>query len=231
MRIWKDAGLLAGLIVFVPFMTSGQVNGWWGGLKVEKKIISGLTAEVEGQARFYDGSGLKSWLADGGLEYKVNKYVSAGVFYRHIRRRKFDNDLGTYSYSTRHRFYGNINVRYKVTDWLRVEYRFRYQNQFKDDQAGIVATGSYFRHRLELAYKTKSPFSPYLSADVFYQIKAGFDQVRYKAGCDYDINKRNSVGIACFADYTIPGMSRQGQVVAVQYGLKLKSAKTKKQRA
>lgn len=221
------------MICLIAFAMSARVAaqgvGLWTGATVEKRLNSSFSANVSGQIRLTDNAGtLKSYLGEAGLEYKLNKYLGAGIYYRYIGKRKLDKTEVDYYYRSYHRFYGNITFERKLTKWLKFDYRFRYQNQFKDDESGLENTGSYFRHKLELTYKNGTIFSPFISADVFYLIGTGFEQVRYKAGTSISIAKRNSIDVAVFQDRDVVGGGVDPAVINVAYKLKLKDKKSKK---
>jgi hypothetical protein len=201
---------------------SGQGLGLWSGISVEKKLNRSFTLNVSGQMRFTENvSVLKTYLGEAGLEYKLNKYFGASAYYRYIGRRKHDKDADDYYYRSFHRFYGNLTFDYKLAKWLKFDYRFRYQNQFKDDESGLVNSDSYFRHKFEFSYKNKSRFSPHISADVFYLLGTGFDQIRYKTGLSANVTKKQSVDVSIFADKPIVGSEKPGPVIAVNYKIKL----------
>tara|TARA_R110002124_G_scaffold89812_13_gene229548 strand:+ start:590 stop:1264 length:675 start_codon:yes stop_codon:yes gene_type:complete len=219
------------LIAFfsLPILVHAQGVGLWTGVAVEKKLNSSFSLDLSGQTRFADNmSELKSYLGEAGLEYKFNKHFDASVYYRYIGKRKYDKSDADYYYRSYHRFYGNVKFDHDLTKWLKFDYRIRYQHQFKDDESGLSNTGSYFRHKFEFSYDNKSSFSPYLSADVFYLLGTGFEQVRYKAGCSISLAKRNSLDISVFQDRAIVGGGTDPVVINVGYKLKLKGKKSGK---
>lgn len=82
-------------------------------------------------------------------------------------------------------------------------------------------TKSYLRNKIELAYPNKTRFTPSISADFFYKIGEDFDQIRYKAGVDYTVNKRNSVGLTFFRDYALVPTDLDVYTIGLTYKLKL----------
>ncbi|PWJ57889.1 uncharacterized protein DUF2490 [Dyadobacter jejuensis] len=218
------------ILLLITGMVHGQGVGLWTGATVEKKLNSRFSISASGQTRFSDNvSVLQSYLGEAGLEYKFTKYLEASVNYRYFGKRKLNDSDTDYYYRSYHRFYGNVKFDHKITDWLKFDYRFRYQHQFKDDESGLTTTGSYFRHKFEFSYKNKSSFSPYVSADVFYLIGTGFDQVRYKTGVDISLTKRNSIDLSVFQDRAIGGTGESDPLVFnIGYKLKLKENKSKK---
>ncbi|WP_025764616.1 DUF2490 domain-containing protein [Dyadobacter tibetensis] len=216
-------------ILALPLSAHAQGVGLWTGASVEKKLNKSFSLDLSGQARFSENANiLNAYLGEAGLEYKINKFLDASIYYRYIGKRKLDKTDADYFYRSYHRFYGNVKFDHDLTNWLKFDYRFRYQHQFKDDDAGLTTTGSYFRHKFEFSYQNKSRFSPYVSADVFYLIGNGFDQVRYKTGVEIDLAKRNSLDISVFQDRAFKGGSSEPVVINLGYKLKLKGNKSKK---
>ncbi|CAG4992760.1 hypothetical protein DYBT9275_01030 [Dyadobacter sp. CECT 9275] len=214
---------LIAILICMPFLGNTQGIGLWTSAHVEKKLNKSFSVNVSGQTRFSDNANvLKSYLGEAGLEYKLNKYFGASLYYRYIGKRKQDKSSEDYYYRSFHRFYGNVTFEYKLTKWLKFDYRFRYQDQFKDDESGLINSGSYFRHKAEFTYKNKSRFSPYVSVDVFYLLGTGFEQIRYKTGCNISLNKRNSFDLSVFADKAVVGGATDPAVISLAYKLKMK---------
>ncbi len=212
------------LLIFAPLCAHAQGVGLWTGVNVEKKLNKSFSANLNAETRFsQDITVLNSYLAEAGVEYKLNKYLKAEVNYRFTGRRKRDKTTADgYYYRPYHRFYGGATFDFKPVKWLRFAYRIRYQQNFKDDERGLVSDGDYLRHRFELAHKNKSRFSPYVSADVFNLVGGGLDQVRYKAGVEMDFNKRNTLDLALFSDKPSDEPKWQPVVISVAYKIKIK---------
>lgn len=209
------------LLLFLPLFTRAQTIGLWSGVDFEKKLNKSFSVNVSGQARFSDEiSTLKSYLGEVGVEYKLNKHWGASVYYRHLKRRKLDKDTDEYYYRTYQRFYANITYGQKLTKWLKLDYRLRYQNQFKDDDAGLVNDGSYLRNKVELTYKNKSRFTPSVSADLFYLLGTGVDQIRLKSVVNIEVNKHNSFDVGVFTDYPILENVANNAIISVGYKMK-----------
>jgi hypothetical protein len=200
---------------------SAQNIGLWTGASVEKKFNKSFSLNLNGQLRFTDQiSTLKTYLGEAGVEYKLNKYFGGSIYYRYIGRRKYDKDTYDYYYRPYHRFYANLTFDYKLTKWLKFDYRLRYQNQFKDDESGLVNNGSYLRHKVEFAYKNKSIFSPYVSVDVFYLLGTGFDQIRCKTGVNTSLTKKHGVDLSVFVDRAVVGEQANSPVTTLTYKFK-----------
>lgn len=209
------------VLTTLPYLTNAQSIGLWTGIDFEKKLNSAFSVNLGGETRFTDNvSTLKTYLGEAGLEYKLSKRWGVSVFYRYINRRKLDKSTDEYEYRPYHRFYGNITYDYKLTKWLKFDYRLRYQNQFKDDESGLINNGSYIRNKFELSYRNKSKLTPGVSADVFYLLGTGFDQIRLKAAISYSLNKHNSLNLSVFTDYPLLEDIANNAIVSVSYKLK-----------
>jgi hypothetical protein len=103
---------------------------------------------------------------------------------------------------------------------FKVEDRLRFQYQFKDNDGEIGYDKSYFRNKIEVEYDSKSDFTPFVSADLFYQIGGGFNQIRPKAGVSYKINKKNALQLSVFKDVAINTTAVSQTTFVVGYKLK-----------
>ena len=79
------------------------------------------------------------------------------------------------------------------------------------------------RVKAEWGIRKKCPFTPYVSAEMYNSLNNGFSvtKMRYTGGCDYKINKHNSVGLYYrFVDSYEPG-DRNLNVIGAEYTFKL----------
>ncbi|TAE28320.1 MAG: DUF2490 domain-containing protein [Cytophagales bacterium] len=198
--------LLFLLLLVFPIAAKAQdpALGVWAGAGVEKRFGKAFSVEVNGQIRIGDNFTItRAYLGELGLGYKLTKNLKVGAFYRYTGRRRYDKTEGEYYYRPYHRFYGEVSYGGKLWKKLKGDYRLRYQNQFKDDVEGIVADRSYVRNKFELSYDLTKRLSPFVSADVFYRIGTGVDQVRSKVGVDLSLSKRQSLTLAVFTDVPV----------------------------
>ncbi|MCY7359351.1 MAG: DUF2490 domain-containing protein [Rudanella sp.] len=222
--------LLLTLITFLPMAVTAQnpALGVWAGAGVEKRLGKSFSIEVNGQVRITDNfSVMRVYLGELGLGYRLTKRWKIGAFYRYAGRRKYNKETLDYYYRPYHRFYAELSYDQKLWRGLKGDYRLRYQNQFKDDVAGIVADKSYLRNKLELSYDFKTRFTPFASADIFYRIagspdRSGIDQVRSKIGVDIALAKRQSLSVSVFTDVPVNAGPITDVFGNVGYKLKLK---------
>ncbi|MDI9879207.1 DUF2490 domain-containing protein [Flectobacillus longus] len=193
----------------------------WTGVSLEKKLNKHISLNANLQVRTTDNfTAVGSYVGEFGLGYKINKHWEVSAYYRFSKRQKWDKSEDAYIYKPFHRFYANIDYDRKISIF-KLSYRLRYQDQFKDTDTGLEETKSYLRNKIELAYPNKTRFTPSISADFFYKIGEDFDQIRYKAGVDYIVNKRNSVGLTFFRDYALVPTDLDVYTIGLTYKLKL----------
>ena len=91
-----------------------------------------------------------------------------------------------------------------------------------------MADKSYLRNKLELSYSNPTRFTPFVSADLFYQIGDSFDQVRYKAGVNVKFTKTQSLDLSLFKDVGLGGSNEtSGPIIGATYKVKLGGKKKK----
>lgn len=227
---WENNSLP--LLVLLLLTTAAQAQnpglGLWTGVSVEKKFTKAFAVQVNGQTRFtQDVSLLGSYLGEVGLQYKLGKNWEVSGFYRYIGRRKWNREIQDWYYRPYHRFYGEISYEEKFWSFLKVQNRLRYQHQFRDDAGGVVVTGNYLRNKLELGYANKSRFTPYASADVFYRVGEGVDQIRYRGGVSVRLTKTQAVDVFAFNDTPVGTDEPNEFVLGVVYKLRLGYGKKK----
>ncbi len=188
------------------------------GITLKKDLAKKWDLSAEFQTRFNDNiSYLQTYMGELGLSYKIVKGLEASVYYRYTNRRKNE----TKAFKTRHRYYGDLSYGRK-TGPVKLEYRLRYQHQFKDNDLGQAEFDhSYLRNKLEVQALNLGKFTPYLSADLFYQIGTGSDQLRPKAGVEYKFNKKHKIDLSVFKDIDLVGNEKYGPVIGLNYRIKL----------
>lgn len=204
-----------------PFVGWSQTEvGLWTGLNVEKNLNRTFAFRLNTEVRFSDNITVaRTYLVEPGLTVKFNNHWKVTGYYRYIQRLKWDSENRDYNYTPYSRFY--VNLSYDRSLWkLKLDYRMRYQHQFKDDPGGeLVSDKSYLRNKLELSYKNDSHFTPFVSADLFYRMGSHFDEIRYKAGTEFKINKYHSIDLYGFTDQELDEHKSPKFILGVQYKL------------
>ncbi|RFS14671.1 DUF2490 domain-containing protein [Emticicia sp. C21] len=211
------------LITLLPLAGLAQERNinLWTGISVTKSITKKISLEADAQWRVTNNlTTTGSYIGELGAGYKFNKHWEVSAFYRFISRRKYDKGDEMYVFKPYHRFYANLTYDHKIA-LLKLTYRLRYQNQFKDDNGTLENDKSYLRNRLELAYPNKSKFTPALSADLFYRMGEKFDEVRYKVDVDYKINKKNTITLGGFISHEFDDTALDDFTLQLTYKLKL----------
>lgn len=177
---------------FVFFQAKTQVNdaGLWLSVDVEKKITQKFSAQFSHALRYNENiSELGTSFSEIGLSYKIIKPLSFGAVYRFAQRKRVDD-----FYSNRHRYAFNVVYRLKISQF-KLNFREQYQSSYKD--IGTSETGSiptnHFRSKITIAYDLEKKYTPYVSYELFYEIGEYIDNMRYKGGVEYEINKFHTV--------------------------------------
>jgi len=211
------------LSLILPLMAWSQerTTNLWTGISVSKNLTKRISVELDGQWRLTDNlSTTGAYIGELGVGYKFNKHWEVSAFYRYISRRKYDKGDEAYVFKQYHRFYANLNYDRKIA-FLKLGYRLRYQDQFKDDNGVLENDKSYIRNKLEISYPNKTKFTPSIAADLFYRIGENFDEVRYKADVDYKINKKNTITLGGFISHEFESTALDNLTILLSYKLKL----------
>lgn len=175
-----------------------QVNdaGLWMSLNAEKKITSKFSLSFSQEFRLNENiSELGTAFTELGAEYKVYKKIFVGLSYRFLQKRQVDD-----FYSLRHRV--NIDAGYRLkTHKISFTIRERFQTQYKDVNTSPEGhlPEYYLRNKLSVKYDLGKKYTPFLSAEIFYQLNnpAGneIDNLRYAGGFSYEVNKFHSIDL------------------------------------
>ncbi|MBA3901575.1 MAG: DUF2490 domain-containing protein [Bacteroidetes bacterium] len=166
----------------------------WSGYTLTKNFASNWSVRARQEIRFRENvSQVQKAFVDVGLRYRLNKHVRFTVHYRynHNVRKDFD-------FSSRHRLNADMVLRKKWKP-LVVNYRLRYQHQYRDvftSDDGFVPR-QFVRHKLQGHLDLNKRWSPYLAGEIFHTIR-DFPimlnvQNRVRAGVAYEINRNNNV--------------------------------------
>lgn len=211
--------LLTLSFLLIPLSLPAQDGpGLRTGIGLKKNLTKKWSISAEVQTRFNGNiSYLQTYLGELGVSYKITKGLEASACYRYTYRRKDE----TKKFKERHRYYADLSYGRK-TGPVKLEYRIRYQHQFKDNDLGQAEfDNSYLRNKLEIQPVIRGKFTPYFSADLFYRIGSQIDQLRPKAGIEYKINKKNKVDVSIFKDIDLSGNEKYGPVLGLNYKIRL----------
>jgi hypothetical protein len=172
-----------------------QVNdaGMWLSFNIDKKINKKFSFSLSQELRFNENvTELGTFFTEAGVNYRINKLIRISGNYRFANKRLIDN-----TYSQRHRFFADINLRKRFNDF-QFSYRARFQNQFKDfySRSNEEMFEYYLRNKISLSYRLNRVFSTYLSFENYTPLNGEnyfTDNIRYTLGTEYVFNKSNSI--------------------------------------
>jgi len=168
----------------------------WTTISLEKKITKTFSLNYAEEVRFNENiSEVGQFFSDIGGTYKINKAWRISANYRFTNKRQLDD-----SYSKRHRYYVDLSYRKKF-DKIVIMFRTRFQSQYSDiysSYTGIIPD-YYSRNKLTLKPDLDKKYSPYISAEMFYQLNNpegnNLDNMRYTGGIEYKFNKKASLDL------------------------------------
>jgi len=196
----------------------------WFELEFSKELLKNLKLEFNPELRLQDafkvdstnGFKMDSYILEGGLSYKLNKYLSFAGYYRFEEeykakyKRKLDENGEKikpkqyeyiYSNNSSNRLAFDIKSGFDLNRF-GFQFRIRYTKGLNNNN-----DASEFRYRAKVDYDIKgSKLVPFASVELFHDnsilkqsrdsifggLKA-FDKIRTTAGLSYKINKNNEI--------------------------------------
>jgi len=159
----------------------------WLELKFEYNFTKKLSLVTSEEIRYYKNySRLSQFLTDLGLEYDLNDFITAGLFYRY-RINPDENEF-------RNEIYSNLNIKLKIgkfllTDRTRIHIKFRHYK----------STINNLRNMLTLNYDINKSIRAYLSAELFYRFfyEKGdrLTQGRYYIGTKFRFDRQHQIDL------------------------------------
>lgn len=167
----------------------------WFELEVSKKIVKNLKFEFNPELRLHGGFEIDTYILEGGLSYKLHKYLTLAGYYRYENEYNYREKRQIYEWEPSNRFAFDAKSGFELKRF-DFKFRVRYTNGSDFDQTTDGKT-SYFRYRAKIEYNIKgSKFTPFISAEAFHDlILNGLDKIRYTTGLAYSINKKNEIGL------------------------------------
>lgn len=191
--------LLLFFITVTTFSISAQENdfGIWANVDAEISLSKKLDLQFSGSLRSYNKtSELEQFFLEGGVQYKIWKFLSVSASYRFINRLE-DNGF----YYGRHKMFIDATGSLPAGDFsfsgrIRLQRTvLTYIESAEDDIARYV-----FRFRAKASYRApSSPFKPYLSFEPFIPVFVEADPLigkyRFSAGCELYLTNKSSMDI------------------------------------
>lgn len=212
---------LLAILVFSLYGYAQTGPATWVELDFSKKIVKNLKFEFNPELRLLNDFRMDAYILEGGLSYKLHKYLTVAGYYRFENTWDYKNSTGAYKgqvSSSRIAFDAKSGFELKRFDF---QFRLRYTNG-ADFDATTDDRASYFRYRAKVDYDIKnSKLLPYLSVETFHDvILKEIDKTRYTAGIGYPINNSNEVGLFYrLQDYTETGKESLN-IIGIGYSLK-----------
>ncbi len=193
----------------------------WFEMELSKKIAKNLKFEFNPELRMFGGFEMDTYILEGGLSYKLHKYLTVAGYYRYENEWKYKNSTGAFKgqvASNRVAFDAKSGFELNRFDF---QFRLRYTNGADFDQS-TDDRASYFRYRAKVDYDIKnSKLVPYVSVEAFHDLIAKeIDKMRYTAGVSYPVGKRNELSLFYrLQDFNSDKNSMD--IIGIGYSLKL----------
>ncbi|WP_075590210.1 DUF2490 domain-containing protein [Labilibacter marinus] len=194
----KPISLLFALFIFSGIATKAQeVENEMQtrtSLKMSFKPAKKLKLSVTPELRFDDSFILDKSLIEGELEYKPLKFLSLGAAYRFVANQRENKDT-----EYLHRFAYSATAK-KDFSHFETSFRLRYSN-YADEDSGEGT--EFMRYKIACKYDIpKCKITPFVSAEMFQDLDASaLHKMRYAAGANYKLFKKNSIGVSYKLDY------------------------------
>ncbi len=212
--------LLVLALVFTFSGFSQSQPSTWVELEFSKKIIQNLKVEFNPELRMFGGFEMDSYILEGGLSYKLHKYLTLAGYYRFENEYNYREKRQIYEWepASRIAFDAKSGFELKRFDF---QFRLRYTNGSDfDDTTDDKA--SFFRYRAKVDYDIKnSKLIPFASVEAFHDLIAkDVDKMRYTGGLAYPINKKNELSLFYrLQDYSETGKESMN-ILGIGYSLK-----------
>lgn len=145
------------------------------------------------QLRFDKDFSLDKYLFETGAEYKALKFLELGASYSFIANPRETKDT---EYFNRYALSATVEKEYGR---FEPSFRLKYSNYADDD----VSDKNFIRYKAALKYNIPDcKISPNVGAELFQQFDEGdLYKMRYSAGLDYKLFKKNYIGVSYKFDY------------------------------
>jgi len=155
-----------------------------------KKIKFNFNPEI----RFDETFSADKYVFEGGIEYKPLKFLELGAHYRYYINPRDNKET---QYFNRYAFSATGK---KEFGRFKSELRLRFTNDADDE----ITDKKFFRYKLSTAYDIpKCKITPSVAVEAFQSLgdEGGLYKMRYSAGFDYKLFKKNYIGVSYKFDY------------------------------
>jgi len=209
--------------VFTPFMVFSKTSpSYWTELEFSKKIFKNLKLEFNPELRLLNNFKMDAYILEGGLSYKLHKYITIAGYYRYEDSWDYKKKTGKYKgqvKTSRIAFDAKSGATFRRFD---CQFRLRYTNSPDFDDSSDDDEAAFLRYRAKIGYNIKHcKLFPYVSSEIFHDLDAKeISKIRYTAGINYPFYKRNEVGVFYrLQDFHEAGKSSLS-IIGLGYGFK-----------
>jgi hypothetical protein len=212
------------LFFILSFATYAQRDdfGIWFGVNSEHKVLKKLDIQLAGCLRtFNNTSRVEQVFLELGVQYKINKYISASVSYRLIEKVEANSE-----YYFRHKLFLDLKATLPAGN-VSFSGRVRIQRATKtyiEDEEDLLSK-YYGRFKLKAAWNIPaSPLKPFIYCEPFIPLfpdsQLKISKNRLSAGAEFQLTRRASIDAEYIfqRDYQ-PHISNE-HIVSVNYNIK-----------
>ncbi len=182
-------------------------------IQIEYSPIKHLKLNISPELRFDENFSLDKYHIEAAASYKLSKVFAVGANYRFIINPR---DTKETEYYSRFAFYAKLKKKYGD---FTPSFRLAYSN-FADDEDDN--TDNYLRLKAALKYDIpKCKLTPVIGVEGFQNLtEKEFYKMRYSAGVDYKLFKKNFIGVRYKLDYYRTEYKNR-HIISLEYKIKL----------
>lgn len=197
---WMEKKYIITLMIIgfvLPNYAQTTVNDFQGRTSAEIvfKPIKKLSINFSPEIRFDEDFSIDNYHLQLEAEYKLSKVFKAGARYRLVINPREVKDT---EYSSRYGLFLKFKKKFNdFSPFLRLSYTNDADEDFETERS------NYLRYKAGVKYDIpKCKITPSIGLEAFQELSGdGLYKMRYFAGADYKINKRNSIGLDYKFDY------------------------------
>jgi predicted porin len=166
----------------------------WTSIGISKKINKSWSISLDQEMRFSkDISQFDIYLADLGVDYKINKHFTLGANYRF-----YQNKDSYGNFQTEHRWSSDLKYKQKINRFT-LAYRMRFQNKDEDFFTGETSNNLYnLRNKFSIDYNIKSfKLDPFFDVELYRQIEdvntTELTKLRWTLGVEYSLKSLGDI--------------------------------------
>nr|WP_319399427.1 DUF2490 domain-containing protein [uncultured Carboxylicivirga sp.] len=171
------------------------------------KLAKKIKLDIAPELRFEDQFKLDRSQLEAELKYKAFDFLTIGTRYRYIINYRDNKDT-----EYMHRYMLNATIKKEFDRW-EPGFRLSYTD-YTDDNSG----SAFLRYKAFTSYNLKNcKFTPKFAIQAYHDISnSEWYKIRYEAGFDYKLFKKNSISFAYKLDYYL-NEARNRHVIDIGY--------------